>query len=143
VVLTPTASALPGFAEYLTSHGHTVITAGEDAPISNARTVKALSNPDAVHLLTSLTTTTATLASAADNRHATHALNGHTALPLARLAETMATLAGSDNTGFHVTPASEGVRINGKTVASDAPLQPGDALQVGDRTYTCIWVNDG
>ncbi len=143
VVLTPTASALPGFSTYLSAAGHTVINASEDAPLVNALATKALTHPEAVHLLSSLATTTATLASAADNIHATHALAGHIAVPLARLAETMATLAGSAAAGFHVTAASENVRINGEATASSTPLRPGDALQVTDTTYTCIRVNDG
>lgn len=143
VVLTPAASALPGFAPYLSDQGHSVINARADAPIVNALAAKALTNPAAVHLLTSLGTTTATLASDADNLHATHALNGHTALPLARLAETMATLAGTNSTGFHVTAASDNVHINGEATASTNPLRPGDSLQVDDATYTCIRVNDG
>jgi len=126
----------------LSAAGHTVIAASEDAPIVNALTAKALTHPEAVHLLSSLETTTATVASAADSAHATHALAGHLAVPLARLAETMATLAGSASAGFHVTAASDSVQINGEATSS-LPLRPGDALQVDDTAYVCIRVNDG
>lgn len=143
VVLTPTATALPGFALYLSGHGHRVIHASDDAPIVNALSTSALTHPEAVHLLTSLTTTTATIESATDTQFATHALADHSAISLSRLAATVATLAGSDSAGFRVTAESDTVRLNGKNNASTGPLQPGDTLQIDELTYTCIRVDDG
>ena len=143
VVLTPTASALPGFALYLNGHGHTVINASEDAPLINAQSVDELKLPKAVHYLTSLATTTETVASTSDNLFATHVLDSHTAFPLSSLAQTMATLAGTDASGYHVTAASETVQINGQSEPNGKPLKPGDQLTTGSTTYLCIRVNDG
>jgi hypothetical protein len=134
---------LPGFGLYLSSHGHSVINASPDAPLVNALSVDQLKNPDAVHFLTSLRTTLATVASTATNHYATHALNQHDAIPLSHLARTLATLAGTDASGYHVSAASDAVLVNGQSQSEGVPLRPGDQLQIDDTTYLCIRVNDG
>lgn len=143
VVLTPAAAMLPGFANYLGGHGHTVISADSDALWNNAQQCPELNNPEAVHFITSLGTQAAAALSPETDSHATHALSNHTAVPLAHLAQSLATLAGSQNTGFKVTATSDGITINDQERTSEEALAPGDRLVIGDQSYICIRVDDG
>jgi len=143
VVLTPSANMLPGFAGYLEREGHSVLNADRDNLWSNATNCAELTNPEAVHFITSLATSTAAVVLSSSNTHATHALSSHTAVPLATIAQQLATLAGSTEVGYQVTAESDGVTINDADRVSAQPLAPGDRLTVGDRSYTCIRVENG
>ena len=143
VVLTPSASMLPGFADYLGQEGHSVSSADSGALWSNAANSAELANPQAVHFITSLATSTAAVIPPTAKAHATHALANHTAVPLASIAQQLATLAGSADAGYQVTAESEGVTINEKDRVSAQPLAPGDRLTVSDQSYTCIRVENG
>jgi len=143
VVLTPSASMLPGFAEYLGNDGHTILNADADALWANASTSAELLNPPAVHFITSLATSTAAAVTSTANTYATHVLSNHTAVPLADIAQNLATLAGSTDVGYQVTAESEGVTINETDRVSAQPLAPGDRLTVSDKNYICIRVEDG
>ena len=143
VVLTPNASSLPGLSTYLSGHGHSVLKAEANDLWSNAQNCLELSNPEAVHFITSLATNTATTQAPAESQHATHALQNNIAVPLASLAKKLATLAGSKDLGFQVSAPSDGVTINGTQRTTQQSLSPGDRLSVGDQDYICIRVDHG
>ena len=108
VVLTPSASMLPGFADYLDQDGHTLLKANAADLWANATHCAELKNPEAVHFITSLATSAAAVEISVDNAHATHALNNNVAVPLAVIAQQLATLAGSEDVGYQVTAQSDG-----------------------------------
>ena len=143
VVLTPDAAQLPGFADYLGGHGHTVIAAGKNDLWDNAQRCAELDNPQAVHFIKSLATKVAAVETAADAQHATHALQNHVATPLAAIAQKLANIAGADDVGYRVSAESSGVFINETQTTTDSPLAPGDRLQINDQSFTCIRIDDG
>ena len=143
VVLTPMAAMLPGFATYLTGHGHTVAGVDSNTLWTNAQQCPELIDPPAVHFLSSLTTRTVAANVEESVVYATHALRNNVAMPLAKLAQSIATLAGSDSVGYQVSAASDGITINDKHSTTSAPLSPGDRLKIGDRAFVCIQVRDG
>jgi len=143
VVLTPSAAMLPGFADYLGEDGHTVLEAEAGDLWANAAHCAELQNPAAVHFVTSLATSTAAVEISAAQTHATHVLSNHVAVPLATIAQQLATLAGSVDAGYQVTAQSDGVTINETGRISEQPLAPGDRLTVSGQNYTCIRVDNG
>lgn len=143
VVLTPPAGMLPGFADYLSQVGHTVINAEAGDLWANATHCAELQNPAAVHFITSLATSTAAVETSGSQAHATHALSNNVAVPLAAIAQQLANLAGSNDVGYQVTAPSDGVTINEKDSVSEQPLAPGDRLTVSGKNYTCIRVENG
>ena len=143
VVLTPNASPLPGLSTYLSGHGHTVLQAEADDLWNNAQNCPELTDPEAVHFVTSLATSTATAKVPVESQHATHVLQNHIAIPLASLAKKLATLAGSKDLGFQVTAPSDGLTINNSERTTQQPLSPGDRLSVGNQDYICIRVDHG
>lgn len=140
VVLTPIAATLPGFAQYLTGHGHTVQTSTQDALWSNATQSPELTNPAAVHFVQALASTSSEAVAPVRHQHATHALTNNVAIPLNKLAQELATLAGSPRNGFQVTEASAAVLVNGAAEATQSALAAGDRLKVNDTEYLCIRV---
>ena len=140
IVLTPRASALPGFGNYLSGHGHTVIDAAPGASWRTASASPELRNPEAVLLLSELGTHTDSPLERTDVVLATHVLADHVAIPLAQLARNHATLAGTPANGYLITAETPELKVSKGNHNTDAPLVAGDELQVGSKRYLCIQV---
>ena len=101
-----------------------------------------LEHPSAVAFVTAVTTSQPTAIAPQASQPASHALDGHTAIPLAALARSLATLAGTRGAGYAFTAADPQIRVNNADAQAGAVLVPGDALTLDGTRYTCILVNE-